>query len=187
MYRLQNVLKFMKFCIYRKQDSNSVFLDFYIFFCNSDRSFYFYKTCGFYFYCLPLFYTIQILNVNGFIPFYQGKRIIKNIFIKVGAREWDTGQKDFFWGCRESGIIIVSIPQKTSSALLRVFDPWFTTGSQLIEKSLYNYIAFIYYLGYIYLLTLKYLQRIRCFVVENVYVGKRHKSVLHYQTGFHRI
>ena len=70
MYRLQNVLKFMKFCIYRKQDFNSVFLDFYIFFCNSDRSFYFYKTCGFYFYCLPLFYTIQLLNVNGFIPFY---------------------------------------------------------------------------------------------------------------------
>ena len=41
---------------------------------------------------------------------------------KFGARERGSGQKDFFWGCRESGIIIVSMPQKTSSALLRVFD-----------------------------------------------------------------
>ena len=56
MYRLQNVLKFMKSCIYRKQDFNSIFLDFYIFFCNSDGSFDFYKTCGFFFYNLPLFY-----------------------------------------------------------------------------------------------------------------------------------
>ena len=32
------------------------------------------------------------------------------------------GQKDFVWGCRESGSIIVSKPQTTSSALLRVFD-----------------------------------------------------------------
>ena len=31
MYCLQNVLKFMKFSIYRNQDFNSIFLDFYIF------------------------------------------------------------------------------------------------------------------------------------------------------------
>jgi len=47
-------------------------------------------------------------------------------------------QKDFFWGCRESGIIIVSIPQKTSSALLRGFGPGLTTGSQFLSQIIYN-------------------------------------------------
>ena len=39
-------------------------------------------------------------------------------------------QKDFVCGCRGSGIKIVSKPQTTSSALLRVFGSWITTGSQ---------------------------------------------------------
>ena len=52
----------------------------------------------------------------------QGKRIIK-IFTEKLARGSETqGKKTFFGGCRESGIIIVSMPQKTSSALLHVFD-----------------------------------------------------------------
>ena len=50
----------------------------------------------------------------------------------------------------------------------------------------YDSIAIIYDLVYCYLLILNIYSEFAV-VVENVYVGKRHKSVLHYQTGFHRI
>ena len=49
------------------------------------------------------------------------QRCYKERNCKCGAKEGDIRQKDFFGRCRGSGIIIVSILPKTSSALLRGF------------------------------------------------------------------
>ena len=52
----------------------------------------------------------------------QGLSIIKDLR-NFGARERGVVQKHSFCGCRASGIIIVSMPQKACSALLRGFVP----------------------------------------------------------------
>ena len=60
----------------------------------------------------------------------------KKKFSKFGSKARDICQKDSVWGCRASGIKIVSKPQTASSALSRVFDICIETESNNNLKSL---------------------------------------------------
>ena len=64
--------------------------------------------------------TQNIYDVGEYENFMHAREV-EIMDSRFGAKEGGIRQKDFFWGCRGSGIIIVSIPQKTSSALLRGF------------------------------------------------------------------